>query len=70
MTPKGFTMMLSYNAKTRIKSENVQNQNSFVQTKSFVFPLAGGVMVSWTVGMEVMNVQFLMRQSRFKLTMI
>ena len=62
-------MMLSYNAKTRIKLGNVQNQNSFVQTKSFVFPLAGGVMVSWIVGMEVMNVQFLMRQSRFKLTM-
>ena len=63
-------MMLRFNAKIRIKSGNVLNQNSSVLTRSSVFPVTGGVMVLQTVEMGVMSVLFLMGQSRFKLTMI
>ena len=70
MVLKEFIRILRSNAKTRIKSENVLKQNSSVLIRSSVFLVTGDVMVLKTVGMEVMSVQYLMGQSRFKLTMI
>ena len=60
MVLKEFIRILRSSAKIRIKLENVLKLNFSVLIRSFVFPVTGDVMVLKTVGMEVMNVQYLM----------
>ena len=69
MEMKKSTMTLKSIARIIIKLDNVLILNFSVLTRSYVFPVAGGVMVSQTVAMAVMSVLSSMRKLRYRLIM-